>query len=95
MIYDSTYHYINPKLSIYTLHILQSQPMGFQYLILDLNSCRELETFIESGTDTHILGPLKDNESELCLIVFSFLVQRNILYIKNIFNYKVSHKVRS
>ena len=71
-----TCHYKKPKLGTYSLHISQSQPSGFHFLILDFNSCREFETFIESGTTSHIFGPLKDNESEPYLTVFTFLVQR-------------------
>ena len=48
---------IKPIYTIYFLHILQGQVLGFHTLISLLNSCKDLQFLIFLGTMPHILGP--------------------------------------
>ena len=38
-------------------------PSGFQVLILVLNPAQDLAPLIDSGSKSHVFGPLKDNVS--------------------------------
>ena len=43
---------------MYDLHNLHVQPSGFHFLILTLNSGRDFDSLISSGTSSHVLGPI-------------------------------------
>ena len=68
---------------------IHSHPTGFHFLIFDLNSNKELEFFILSGTLVHTLDPLKDNVSVPYFTVFTLFVHKlTPLLIWRIFNFK-------
>ena len=55
----------------YVQQSLHSHPTGFHFLIFDLNSNKELDFFILSGTLAHTLDPQKDNVSVPYFTVFT------------------------
>ena len=43
---------------MYDLHNLHVQPSDYHFLILTLNSVREVDSLISLGTSSHVLGPI-------------------------------------
>ena len=55
-------------------------PLGFQFLILFLNSVSEFDDFIFSGTKDQILGPLKNNVSVPLNTVLTLADRKGFLF---------------
>ena len=73
---------MNPRLGMYTLHILHVHPSGFHFFIFLLNSLRVLDAFISCGIRSHVFGPRCIKVSEPYNVVRIFLVLNSGLFRK-------------
>ena len=62
-----------PIFCTYTLHILHVQFSGNHFLILDLNSLRDVDNLISFGIIYQIFGPINESVSVPYLTVRMFL----------------------
>ena len=68
---------------MYDLHNLHVHPFGFHFLILSLNSFRDLDSLITVGTSSQVLGPLYLIVSVPYLTVLTLYDSQHFLFLKS------------